>query len=151
MNHKRHRGFTLIEIAIVVFIIGLIASIIIVAFNQVQKDSRDQDRTTDIVALENALKKYYSDNNEYPAVCPSGDNYACSASLLGPSLAPNYIPSIPTDPTGAQYSYVRGTGTSATPGFGFLIYFESRPTCKAGINVVAGWWGSGVPVCDSPL
>lgn len=151
MNHKRHDGFTIIEIAIVVFIIGIIATIILVSFNQVQKDSRDQKRTSDIVALENALKKYYSDNNEYPGVCPSGDNYSCSASLLAPSLVPNYIPSIPTDPTGAQYAYVRGTNTSATAAFGFLIYFESQPTCKAGSNVVSGWWGSGVPVCGSPL
>lgn len=148
MNHERHRGFTLIEIAIVVFIIGLIASIAIIAFNQVQKDSRDRKRTTDIVALENALGTYYRDNNEYPAVCASGDNLACDASYLTASLTPQYISSIPTDPNGGQYKYVRGTNGV---GFGFLIGFETQPQCKAGYNVTSGWWGSSVPICGSPL
>lgn len=148
MNHKRHAGFTLIEIAIVVFIIGVIASIILISFNQVQIDSRDQKRTADIVALENALSSYYRDNNEYPPVCTSGDNYGCAASYLASSLVPRYMNAIPTDPKGGQYSYVRGTNGTA---YGFLIGFEAKAQCKAGVNVSAGWWGSSVPVCDSPL
>jgi len=42
---RRSRGFTLIEIAVVVTVIALLASIVIVSFNQVQKRSRDDMRT----------------------------------------------------------------------------------------------------------
>jgi prepilin-type N-terminal cleavage/methylation domain-containing protein len=66
MNHKRNHGFTLIEIAIVVFIIGVIASIVLVAFNQVQIETRDRKRASDVVAFSAALDKYFQDNNEYP-------------------------------------------------------------------------------------
>ena len=147
MNHKRNRGFTLIEIAVVVFVIGIIASIVLVSFIQVQKDSRDRRRTSDIVALENALSGYFRDNNEYPNVCGT-DNSGCAASGLSSSLVPRYIPSIPADPKGPQYSYVRGTnGTS----FGFLISFETQAQCKAGYNASTGWWGTSVPICSAPL
>lgn len=149
MNHKRHQGFTLIEITIVVFIIGLIASIILISFNQVQQDSRDRKRTADIVSLENALGAYYQNNNEYPAVC-SADDVACSASSLASSLSPQYIPAIPKDPNGADYPYVRGS-TATGSGFGLLVSFESQPQCKAGVNVWYNWWGSGLPVCGAPL
>jgi general secretion pathway protein G len=144
-------GFTIIEIAVVVSVIAIIASIIIVSFTQVQKDSRDRDRTADILSLENALKAYFNDNNEYPGVCPSGDNYGCAASLLDPLLVPRYIPQIPKDPKGGDYSYVRGPVASATPAFGILVGFEGTAQCKAGVNVAAGWWGSSVPTCGAPL
>lgn len=150
MNHKRNQGFTLIEIAVVVFVIGIIASIIVVSFIQVQKESRDRRRTSDVVAIENALSAYFRDNNEYPPVC-SGDNVGCDVSNLSSSLVPKYIPSIPVSPNGSHYNYVRGTQSTSSASYGILVSFETQAQCKGGVNVSTGWWGTAIPVCGSPL
>lgn len=147
MKLKRNAGFTIIEIAVVVSVIAIIASIILVSFGQVQKDSRDRSRTADIMSLKHALDHYYRDNNEYPAVC-SGDNSGCNVSLLAAQLVPAYIPSIPTDPKIATpYQYIRGV-PGAINSYGILITYEAQATCKAGVNVSSGWWGAGVPTCE---
>jgi general secretion pathway protein G len=147
MKHKRLPGFTLIEIAIVVSIIAIIASITIIAFTQVQQESRDRERAADTSSLKAALANYFAANNEYPAVCSSGDNYACNVSFLSTPLVPDYIPTIPVDPKGSSnaYSYVRGTNSA---GYGILVKYEGQAACKAGVNVSIGWWGSSVPICS---
>lgn len=146
MNHKRHQGFTLIEITIVVFIIGLIASIILISFNQVQIDSRDQRRTVDVEAMNNALNKYYSDNNEYPAVCPSGDNTPCDVSYLAGTLVPKYMPAVPSDPLSSQ-SYVYTRGPAANSSYGIRINYEAKSPCESGVRVDSTWWPS-ISVCS---
>lgn len=157
MNHKRNQGFTLIEIAVVVAVISIIAAITIVSFNQVQRDSRDRKRTSDMIGVEAALDSYFRDNNEYPPVCVGGDDATCNLSSLAASLAPRYIPALPTDPSGSQYQYVRSSATSsptgygAGSGYGLLVNYETQPQCKAGIHVWSNWWGSGVPACNAPL
>jgi general secretion pathway protein G len=146
MKLKRNAGFTIIEIAVVVSVIAIIASIILVSFGQVQKDSRDRERTADIMSLKYALDHYYRDNNEYPAVCPSGDNLACDVALLDPVLVPSYMPAIPTDPKASTpYQYVRGT--PGVYGYGIRISYETMPICKAGVNPHPGWWAS-LLICE---
>ena len=146
MNHKRNQGFTLIEIAIVVFVIGVIASITIIAFNQVQKDSRDQKRTSDALAIKNALSHYYSDNNEYPSCTNTG--WGCDMEVLRPVLVPKYMQDIPRAPKDQPYYYAPGYFTNA---YGLLVEYEG-PTgsCKTGVNMDAGWWYSA-PACPQPL
>lgn len=147
MNHKRNQGFTLIEIAIVVFIIGIIASIILIAFNQVQIDARDQRRTADVEAINNALARYYSANNEYPGVCPSGDNSPCDVSYLVSTLAPQYMPSVPNDPlSSSSYVYTRGPAAAAPPAYGIRINYENKPVCVSGVHVDTTWWPS-IAIC----
>lgn len=70
---KFHRGFTLVETAIVIAIVGVLASLTLVVYNNVQKQSRDSKRTNDMKILSNALEKYYERNGEYPPSCLSGE------------------------------------------------------------------------------
>lgn len=73
MKHKRIRGFTLVEVAVVVAVIAILASLSVMAFNQVQKQSRDGKRKADITALQTLFEKYYQTNGKYPrSVYPTG-------------------------------------------------------------------------------
>lgn len=63
------RGFTVVELAITIAVIAILASITIVAYNKVQSDARDQKRQTDIMLLVAELDKYYAKNSEYPSGC----------------------------------------------------------------------------------
>lgn len=142
---QRSRGFTLIEIAVVVTVIALLASIVIVSFNQVQKRSRDDMRTVQVTALKTALDRYYNDNGEYP-VCPGGPNSECSASqYLTPILVPTYTSSVPDQPNNQPYAYVRGTPGDS---YGIFVNYEVLSACKTGRNMSATWYGGWGNVCS---
>lgn len=86
------RGFTLLELLIVIAIIGILISIGVVSYSAAQKKSRDSRRTADVKAIQNAWEQYYADNDgSYPSSC---------------AISSTYLPAgLPTDPkTGGSYS-----------------------------------------------
>ncbi|OIQ04352.1 MAG: hypothetical protein AUK58_00810 [Candidatus Moranbacteria bacterium CG2_30_41_165] len=67
---KKEKGFTLIEILLVISIIAVLATVVIVALNPAQrfKDSRDARRRADVESISKAIQQYVIDNKgAYPA------------------------------------------------------------------------------------
>ncbi len=60
------KGFTIIELLIVVAIISLIATLTLVRFQTVQKRGRDTRRQADVTAIAQALNLYNNDFSGYP-------------------------------------------------------------------------------------
>ena len=58
MNNKSKKGFTLVEIMIVVVIIGLLAAMAIPAFNKVREQSREKAITNNLRQIANAGQQY---------------------------------------------------------------------------------------------
>ena len=73
------RGFTLLEILVVISIIGILLGLGSVAFSTAQKKGRDARRRSDMKAVQSALEQYYSVNSTYAA--PIGAT--CGSSLAG--------------------------------------------------------------------
>ena len=67
-NLKNQRGFSLIELLVVIVIIILLAGISIIALNGQRAKARDAKRISDIKQVQTALEFYYSDEGEYPIV-----------------------------------------------------------------------------------
>lgn len=68
------KGFTLLEILLVIAMIGILAAIVIIAINPNQQlaKARDATRQNDVNKIANALEQYLIDNGEYPGdVTPS--------------------------------------------------------------------------------
>lgn len=64
--NKKHKGFTLLEVMVVIVILGILASMVVPNLMG-NKDKADQQKAvSDIVALENALDMYKLDNGVYP-------------------------------------------------------------------------------------
>jgi general secretion pathway protein G len=144
---KQRRGFTIVELIIVIVVIGILASITVVSFVTVQRQARDQKRHTDILIVKKALKRYYDDNGEYPLTC--GYGIACPLSNISSALTPKYLSEIPTNPLGAPYQYVAHTNsTTGVASYAIRIIPEFGDACKTGVNVLSGWWIT-TPTCDS--
>ncbi|HZS42642.1 MAG TPA: prepilin-type N-terminal cleavage/methylation domain-containing protein [Candidatus Paceibacterota bacterium] len=103
---KRSRGFTLIELIVVIGIIGLLTAIVIANLGTARAKGRDSKRASDIKQLQLALENYFTNNQTYP-VCND-------TSCLPGALAPTYLPSMPTDPTNSGnyvYGYIGNAST----------------------------------------
>lgn len=108
MSNKK--GFTLIEILIVVAIIGILASVVVVGLGPAQKKGRDSRRVSDLRSVQNALELYYGKNGNYPITgVSSWDEFA--PLLVGAGIGINQIPNDPT--TTKDYVYrVDSNGTT---------------------------------------
>lgn len=141
------RGFTLMELLVVIAMIGLLSSVVLVNLSTVKVKSRDARRIADLASLELAIVSYYDSNN---GTFPNNDgtwNGDWSAAYKE-QLAP-YISQLPVDPLAnhwgryygsmqmtwapdascnLQYvlwTYIEGNNTGAnTCGFGGPHYFR---------------------------
>mgnify|MGYP000845426133 CR=1 FL=1 len=71
------RGFTIVELLIVIVVIAVLAAISIVAYNGVQQNARDSQRKSDLAAIAKAIKLYAIDNTNYVGSgsgCGAGGN-----------------------------------------------------------------------------
>ena len=66
MLKNRQRGFTLLEILVVISIIGILVALGTAAFSTTQKKSRDARRKADIKAMQNGFEQFHSRENAYP-------------------------------------------------------------------------------------
>src|SRR6201996_9272632 len=105
---RRHqRGFTLLEIMVVVVIIGLLAAVVVPQFMGRVDDARVAKAKQDIQALETGLTLYKLDNFTYP----TGEN-GLKALVEKPNdsnvknwRAGGYLKRLPKDPWGNDYQY----------------------------------------------
>lgn len=98
------KGFTLIEILIVVAIIGLLSSVVLVGLGSFRARGRDARRISDLRQVQSGLELYYAKNQSYPAAA-SWD--ALRTVLIAAGIG---ISDISNDPlTDRNYGYCKTT------------------------------------------
>lgn len=114
---RAQRGFTLIEIMVVVVIIGVLGSIIVPQFMSRPDQAKVTAARSDLQAIATALEMYRLDNFNYPSTQQGLE--ALSVRPTGTPAAKNwnpqgYLKSLPLDPWGTPYQYLNpGVRTSA--------------------------------------
>lgn len=103
------RGFTLIEIMVVIVILGVLAALIVPSVISRTDDARIVAAKSDIAAIRQALKLYKLDNLAYPT--QSQGLQALVAKPADPPMPPNwkpggYLEKLPDDPWGRPYHYL---------------------------------------------
>ena len=66
ISQTKQKGFTIVELLIVIVIIGILAAISIVAYNGVTQKARDDQRISDARNIVNAAAAYQSENGTWP-------------------------------------------------------------------------------------
>ncbi len=126
MKTRPQKGFTLLEILLVVAAIAILAGIVIIAINPARQlgDTRNAQRRSDILAIANALQQYQIKVGSLPTaltlssslVCTDktfNSQYgickqsapSCTGTYLVNDLVNNYIVTIPVDPSSTDANF----------------------------------------------
>ncbi len=119
ISHKKDKtkGFTLVELLVVISIISLLSSISMAALSNARKRARDAIRYNDVKQIQNAIELYSTANGHVPYLSNCGPDNPSNACLVysddtngaavagwqsfGSALEP-YIKKLPRDPIGMR-------------------------------------------------
>jgi prepilin-type N-terminal cleavage/methylation domain-containing protein len=65
---QKSKGFTIVELLIVIVVIAILATLVIVTFTGIQQKARDSQRQTDVNALDSQLEAFYASKGYYPTL-----------------------------------------------------------------------------------
>jgi type II secretion system protein G len=68
------KGFTIVELLIVIVVIGILAALVITTFTGIQQKARNTERNTDVKALHGQVEAYYAQNGKYPTLANLNDS-----------------------------------------------------------------------------
>ncbi|MEC5158952.1 MULTISPECIES: type II secretion system major pseudopilin GspG [unclassified Janthinobacterium] len=109
IRRRLARGFTLIEIMVVVVIMGILAALVVPKLISRTGESRVAAARVDIISLIQALKLYKLDNQRYPTT-EQGLGALVSKPTSGPAAngwkSGGYLDKMPKDPWGNPYQYL---------------------------------------------
>ena len=138
--NKRTKGFTLIEVMVVIVILGILAAVVVPTIMDKPDKARVTKAKQDIQTLEGALDLYKLDNFNYPST-----DQGLEALVTEPAGSPEaknwkeggYIKRVPADPWGNEYQYLSPGVNGAVDIFTFGADGEEG---GEGINADIGNW-----------
>lgn len=129
----RRQGFTLIELLVVIAVLGILASVVLVAINPAQRiaEAQDAGRKNDVSQVATGLESYYTNNQ--------GSYTGATGAAGGTLVTSGYIKRWPASPTltvaaGGASAVVYATltastaGTCASPSVNYWVYRTSTGT-----------------------
>lgn len=159
MSHHHVRGFTLIEILIVVAIISILALIVLGSLGGAREKGRDARRNADIEQYELAIELYFERHDAYPS-CSSWQDFSCLQDILeseglfsdppqGPTFDPDQASDISTPDSGYHYDNWCSTPSGQSTGH----YRLWSKTERDHDGLAHNWWSDsyiGATQCDDP-
>ncbi|MFT6193292.1 MAG: general secretion pathway protein G [Cognaticolwellia sp.] len=134
------RGFTLLEVMVVIVILGILASMVVPNLLGSQERANIQKAVSDINALETSLTMYKMDNYQYPTT-----EQSLEALVNETDIEPvarrfpqgGYVKRLPNDPWGSEYQLLN-------PGeYGAMDVFSMGPDGEPSTDDDIGNWNLG--------
>jgi len=139
----KQKGFSLIEIMVVVVILGILASIVVPKIVSRPDEARVVKAKQDVLAIQNALELYKLDNGFYPST-----DQGLVALVVEPTTDPvpnnwkHYLKSVPKDPWGREYLYLNPGQHGDVDVF---TYGANGQPGGTGVNAEIGNWDAEKP------
>lgn len=134
------RGFTLLEVMVVIVILGILASMVVPNLLGSQERANEQKAVSDITALETSLSLYKMDNYKFPSTEQGLEALTAETDIEPlPRRFPEggYVKRLPKDPWGSEYQLLN-------PGeHGTMDVFSMGPDGEAGTDDDIGNWNLG--------
>jgi prepilin-type N-terminal cleavage/methylation domain-containing protein len=140
-NLQKEKGFTIVELLIVIVVIAILAAIVLVAYNGIQNSARDTQNQTDAVSLVKVAEAVNADSGAYPTgatqalLTASFDSTDTTQIPEGVAVTPVTDP--PTNAAAITAADSTRTYSVETCAGGVTVYYPSR---SAGViqTAVAG-------------
>lgn len=124
INLKNGRGFTIVELLIVIVVIAILAAISIVAYNGIQTRSRASAAQSAATSLDKKVEIYNAENGQYPTAAgsitsaasttswhsPQGSAFTTTAGAAGTTNGVYNALAAPADPKAVYYTNATSTG-----------------------------------------
>jgi len=141
---KKRRGFTLVELLIVMAVIAILIGIAIPAFRGMQQEARKTKAEGDVRVLKIAVESYYKNNGKYPfpnATACKTFNISWENLLTG--ATPKILEAVLNDPfssgASSQYSYALSSDTQTSANYYVILSVGMDATRDiTGINNTSG-------------
>lgn len=131
MIKKIKKGYTLVELLVVVVIIGVLVGISFLGYDSIQADTRDKQRSASATIIAEALEKYYQEHGEYPGTSTVTATDSSIAGVLGITDAEVLV--APNAAAGTQNSLISTDLTMSTitdDVFAYVATCDSATTCN---------------------
>ena len=132
MNTRRRRGFTLVEIMVVVVIIGVLATVVTVSVTDYLVQGKQSAAKAEIAQIANALQLFYMEFDRYP----DNDEGLAKLKEKSPTHPNGILQGDLLDPWGQPYVYVY-------PGVHGVF-----DVCGYGANKQEGGTGADKDICN---
>jgi len=151
---KKQKGFTLVELLVVVAIVGILAAVALPAYSDYVLRSKLTEAMTQLAGMRVQLEQYYQDNRSYgsTAVPATPTTWACTGTQppsgqyfdysCGYRASPPLTTAYATDSTNQSFMVI-ATGKASTPTAGF-VYSIDQLNNKQTNAVPAGWTASAL-------
>jgi type IV pilus assembly protein PilE len=126
---RTSRGFTIIEVMIVVVIVAILASVALPQYTDYVTRSKIQEATSALLAQRVKMEQYFQDARTYATACNAG------TVATPPTGLKNFQISCTPAPTASTYT-IRADGIGSMTGFVFTI---DQGNNRVTIGVPAGW------------
>ncbi len=117
---KNKKGFTIVELLIVIVVIGILATLVIVTFTGIQQKARNTQRKTDINAINSHVEAFYAETGSYPTLAQLQDSTFRDTNMKG--LKVDAL----TDPKGGDTTIA---ATSSSSQYGYASTAEDDSAC----------------------
>ena len=81
-TNTNQKGFTIVELLIVIVVIGILAMLVLNTFNGVQQKARNTERQTDATSVAKQLEAYFAEKGGYPLWSQWGSTPTSGSTLL---------------------------------------------------------------------
>lgn len=132
-SNIKQKGFTIVELLIVIVVIGILAAITIIAYNGIQNRAKFNKINADLVSMRKVIELYKAENGTYPPTNGAFRYQRSQGNNFIPDVVPAYtnsLPEVTSSPFGGTNNdtYIYASNTTATAYHIQRLYQPSVPS-----------------------